>query len=455
MSVYLVRGSDGQDGTNGHDGTTVAKAWATIGYAVTHVSAGDVIWVSPSGSPYRISATIAPSSMASMTYLYGDTDGSHTGDAGEVVVTNYATNDTTAPTDVALFTFASKNYWTLGRLTLVAGAANGVEVSASSAYLTFQDLSVWARYYGFSCSGNITVAQHITIERCRITAVLTAPVGFDHTVSATGSGDTDNGNVVRNCVLFGGFYGVYVSASDSTARRTGGLTVANNLIVGCYRGADVAANSSTTYPVAFYNNHILASSNGLLANAEGSIVEDYNVIVSGTTRTNISGANAGANSVTNRSRMWRFSLGHEASFGGTTRPFGEVPAGSPLLAWGTSGSVTVADDITGAPRPGSGNASVAKALGPFERSQVGVKESAVYPPGSTHSLRINGPGRHELPLVVKGGAAHTITVLVYRDGTHYAGTNPTTFMRGSIVYLLSKIYISLFFSSGIICVSLP
>ena len=96
--------------TNG--GTSKTDAWLTIGKAMTSSTAGDVIYVG--AGTYRVSSTIAPSSMASMTYLYGDTDGSHTGDAGEVVITNFATDDTTAPTNVTLFTFASKNYWTLG-----------------------------------------------------------------------------------------------------------------------------------------------------------------------------------------------------------------------------------------------------------------------------------------------------------------------------------------------------
>jgi hypothetical protein len=396
MTDYYVR-TTGLDGTSGHDGTTPAKAWLTLGYAMTNVAAGSTIWVG-SGT-YRVSAVIAPTSMASMTYLYGDVDGSHTGDAGEVVVTNY-TSDTSVGSACHVFAFATKDYWTLGSLTIINGAASSayaaVSITAETDHITLRDCTIYSYQKCVSAASlNFGVALNLTIERCRMFGLQGTTIAITAPASATGA-DSDLATLIRNSVLIGS---VTVTGANNTY-RSGGITVANCFILGGFsQGTNYV---STTYPVAIYNSFVTST---VACSTAGLVLSDYNLVLGGFTT-----VTPGANDIVNGNRNWRFSLGHEGSFGGTTRPFGEFPAGSPLLTYGSSASVIVADDINGVTRPASGasQGSNQKALGPYERRNSGVMDQSVYNT-SPPSVRIDGPGYHEFPLAVSSNRTTTVS----------------------------------------------
>lgn len=334
MTTLYVRGTVGQDGTGGHDGTTPAKAWATIGYAVTHCSAGDTIWV---GSyTYRVSAGIAPSSMASMTYLRGDTDGSHTGDAGEVLVTNRS-SDTAASANVSSFYVNNANCWTVSGLSIENDAASSYAIlmAGTSAVLVIEDCAIWSYYAAVVVSTSFGVIPALTLRRCWIYCLAQAVIGSVEIAavnSSSGSGDVDLGIVIENCRIDSpGTYGIRVASSGSnTARKAGGVSVRNCTVSARNAVAYSGTFGSTTYPVSVRNSVILANI-GLTGAAAGQMTEDYNVIRAGTALSNVT---QGANTVINGSRNWRISLGHEASYGAPVRPFGEPVAGSPLLTFG-------------------------------------------------------------------------------------------------------------------------
>lgn len=431
MATRYVR-TNGADGTGGHDGTTPALAWLTLGYAMTNVSAGDTIWVG--AGTYRVSSAIAPSSMASMTYLYGDTDGSRTGDAGEVIVTNYGTNDTTAPASCDVFAFASKTYWTLGKLTIQQGGTGTykpVNITVDSDHITIQDCVIYqvGNGAGVNIGSGSWRALTVTVERCLIASVGPgAGVWITCPVNGTGA-DLDLVVVVRNCVIFApGPNGAVTAIGGTNTFHSGGITLANCTVYGGYwtgTGTIGTVNpTSTTYKLSVYNSLIFAPLLGFVANAANQIAEDYNVILSPTAYTNVTG---GANSKTDGSRNWRFSLGHEWAYGAIIRSLGELPSGSPLLAWGTSGSVTVTDDLRGNPRPGSGAASVSKAIGAYERANSGTKTTSTVRTGS-NALQITGPGLHDFDLPV-AAASTTVTVYAQFDANYGAGTKPTMSVR--------------------------
>jgi hypothetical protein len=407
--------------------TGTNKAWAIggarsavgtlVASPVTVVADGDTVYVG--AGTYRVSATIAPTSHGAATFLTGDVDGSITGDAGEVVVTTF-TSDTSAPSAVDALTLASKNYWTIAKMTFQGGGANyPIRVSGTSQYVTLQDLTLYQPLY----LGALTFAtvSHFIIERCR---VIGDYGGIYVLLSSSSSGaDFDADILIRNCVVQGIGYsvGVNIDAALGSTKKPGGVTVANCTLFGGNTAVVTLFHTaiSTTYPVKAYNN-LLLGSNGISAVTAGTIVEDYNVLIGGgTMRTNCS---AGAHSISDYSRNPRFSITHQRSYGGTLRPWGEPVVGSPLLGFGANATPTVSDDITGAPRPGSGNASVAKALGAYERSNTGTRSTAQYN-SSPASVLISGPGYHDLPLVVRSGS-HTITAYMRYD-SNYAGDLPT------------------------------
>lgn len=425
MATRYVR-TNGADGTGGHDGTTPALAWLTLGYAMGQVSAGDTIWVG--AGTYRVSSTIAPSSMASMTYCYGDTDGSQTGDAGQVIVTNYSTNDTTAPSAVPVFTFASKNYWTLGRMTIVDGHTTAtdaaVKITGGSHDLTFADLTIWSHTRGFyATSLTFGVTMNVTFERCRIRS--TYANEFDMPQSASGA-HTDAVVLIRNCVFTGGYFALVQYATSNNTYKTGGITLINCTFL-CY-GAVYAYQTyeSTTYPIRVYNCLVATTDYAFNSLTSGAIVEDYNVV--GGCQYVYTNTSAGANTISNNARLTLVSQGHEGSYGAIVRSYGEPVAGSPLLGWGGSGTYYVTDDITGVTRPASGAGSVGKALGAFERANSGTRETSTVRSGA-NALKITGPGYHDFALPV---AAQSTTVTVYGryDGT-YTGTLPSMSVRNA------------------------
>src|SRR3989337_2070472 len=99
MSLYYVRTS----GSDLNDGTTPATAWCTIGKALgaSGISSGDTVYIG--SGVYREKVNCNLVSPTAETFVIGDMLGEHTGDVpGQIRLTNYLTNDKTAPTDQAL-----------------------------------------------------------------------------------------------------------------------------------------------------------------------------------------------------------------------------------------------------------------------------------------------------------------------------------------------------------------
>jgi hypothetical protein len=96
VTTYYVR--RGATGSNSNNGTSPATAWATIGKALGHtgltspVVGGDIVYIG--AGTYRETVSVGGgnfSSPASVVQFIGDVDGSHTGDAGEVIWSSYTT----------------------------------------------------------------------------------------------------------------------------------------------------------------------------------------------------------------------------------------------------------------------------------------------------------------------------------------------------------------------------
>ena len=109
MTTYYVRKS----GSDGNNGTSPATAWLTISKALgaSGISSGDTAYIGP--GVYRESITVDMVSATSETFVIGDVLGANTGDdPGEVRITNYMTDDTTAPTDQDFIDLHGRDYLT-------------------------------------------------------------------------------------------------------------------------------------------------------------------------------------------------------------------------------------------------------------------------------------------------------------------------------------------------------
>ena len=392
----------------------IGGAWLTIACAVgtnSPVADGETIYVG--AGTYRISAAIAPLTHASMTYLTADVDGSHAGDPGEVIVTNYATNDTSSATNVNTFLFNAKSFWTLSGFTLVSGAAvYNLQISGASHDLAFLDCTILNQ--GVSISGLAHgVSVNFTFERCRIWAMSSA-LSVACAGSATGA-DYNLNLVVSNCFLFSGSYTVIFSGS-ATTYRTDGAIIRNCTIIG-YTAAYLNGANFTNMNYV-YNCACICWSWAIGGGSTYKITEDYNWFWAlGTTQV-VSGEHS---KKSNASAAPLLSLGQEAFIGSAPRPFLSPLAGSPLLGFGSDASVSLAVDLNGNPRP-AGGASALKAVGAYERGNTFGKETGTVRTG-TNAVSITGPGYQDFAVPV---AASSTTFTVYgRYDATYAGALPT------------------------------
>lgn len=409
-------------GSDSNNGNSAATAWLTIGKALGAAGAasGDVIYVG-AGS-YRETVSVAMTSPAAETRVVGDVDGAKTGDAGEVILTAYTTDDTTAPAAAAALSLAGRDNLTFERITFIGGNAGPSCVNADTAVstgVTFRECAFipGSKNWIIGVTGSAGVALNWTIERCRWLQ-LAGQAGLV-VVLPTHSAGYDANVQVRNCLLASGSMGiaVYLATSGALAGKPGGVDLLDNTFLGNQYALFIAdANYSTTVPSVVEGN-LIPCDNGLLANVSGQIAENWNWLLGLTPRTNVS---AGANSLATHARALLVSLGQEAVVGSRPRPFLTPLAASPLLGWnGRSSPLSV--DLLNRPRP-SGGGSLTPAVGALERHDTAARETTTVRTGS-NAVAIAGPGSHEFEVAVPA-AATTVGVYGRYDSNHGATTKP-------------------------------
>lgn len=412
-------------------GTTgVSKAWAIGGafatintvtnVAVTSVwQAGDTVWVG--AGVYREVLTMGQSYAGLQLAVVGDVDGVKTGDAGEVQVTAYLTNNTTAPSTSNLIG-TPKSFWSFSNIVFMPGSGAGVTVAwADSTDITLYRC-VFLQTSAGTNTGQIshvftTVGAHnILYDSCYI---LKLNYTFSITLPTSTTADYDANVYIKNTTLLSLGSGVTIATSGANSFKGGGVYFYNNTIISAGISITAAAvtNISTSMPAVIQNNFIVSAGVCLsVGSPAGQMLEDYNFLVgsSSTPRTTVA---AGSHSSSDYSKASLFSLGHEWVWGGTPKPLGMPSVGSGLIgSIGGSGTGAL-NDITGYLRP----AAALQATGAFERSNTWVKETGTVRTGS-NALSITGAGYQSFDLPVDATST-TVTVYMRYDST-YAGTLP-------------------------------
>jgi len=378
-------------------------------------------------------ATVASSAVCiigSPTWVIGDTDGAQTGDAGEVTLSNFTTNDTTAPNST-LLAFGTQSYLSFAKMTMVQGATTAHTFSTNAAGGMIGCLFVECTFnslLGVSTSGGFLsltspttgLAMNIVFDRC-----IHGSTGFSIALATTasGSGDYDALILIRNIGLLLG--NVSVTATGTSTYKGGGVRIVNSSFISKANTAVTAATAtylSTAIPCEVHNSLLIAGASGTALNAatSGQLVESYNNIYAGTPRTNVS---AGTGSQTNAYAPL-LELGHSRQWAGVFRQF-MAPDGplSPLLGFGSDGSgsdPTV--DWMNRVRP-SGGQSTKSAVGYAELHDFQIEDTSVYN-DSPASPKIVGPGDAEFDVPVDA-VATTFSIYVYA-GSGYGGSNMPT-----------------------------
>jgi hypothetical protein len=251
-----------------------------------------------------------------------------------------------------------------------------------------------------------------TVRRCLI--MFMDSHGIENWNSSLQAGNPDH--LVENCII--GAIGAWGGCISNT--NGGGVTVRNCLIFGGYRGVMVSATGVT--PVTVVGSIITASRDALLGTAVGDVVENYNTLWGNATdRTN---TDTGANSVSYPALLQVPILNSgslQASGYGFPGVTWALSQWSQIAAIGSVSEPSV--DIYGMERPGVFSK---KSWGPIQYHDV-ERETTTVRGSSTASIKLADAARHQL-WVPTDGKETTFSVYVYREAD-YTGTLPRLIVK--------------------------
>lgn len=438
MATFYVstNGSDANNGQGPDASHATNKPWLTLGKALgaAGIASGDTVYVAP--GVYRAVTTVNMTSPVAETFVLGDPqngqgfkDGSGVlTPAGDVRLSAYTTNDTSAPSASVVLTLNARDLLTFRNLVFHGGTGACVNNNAGSVSCTFQDclFITGQNVPAIIAAASADVAVNLTVDRCVICGG-GGNAAVDITLPTSAVADYDSNILIRNCLIFNCHRGVFVASSGAAAFKGGGVKFYGNTLMG-FSSAGFVTNSagtlSTTIPCLVYNNVFNANVTGLSAATSGQITEDFNLIWCLTPRTNVT---AGGSSKTSPNHAWLFEMGQDCISGRLPRRFMTPTFDSPALGFGNQ-SVGNTLDYCGRSRP-SGGKSVAGTVGYLERHDTAERETTTVDAGS-NAAKIIGPGDHDL-LIPVDAAATTITIRARFDTNHGAGSKPQAILLAS------------------------
>ena len=437
MATYYVRG----DGSNSNTGTGsgTGQAWQTITKALgaTGISSGDTVYIAP--GTYRELVTVAMTSAVAETFVLGDPSASQFSDVtpGDVILSAYTTNDKTVPSTTSpVLALAGRDFLTFRDLVLVgANIANGcvdaTTATSTNVKLTRCLLISNRASNALAITALVDAASTWTVEQC---VIYTPGTGITVTLPTSTTADYDAEVVIRNCLFCawaqGASTGVFVLSSGANSFKGGGVKVYNCTFIMAGTAMNTQGTSIATSAgnqCEFYNC-LAWGETTLTAGASGQIVEDYNYLLGGTPRTNVSSGASSQVAGANRQPPYALLLhfGQERLFGQNLRPFLSPMVNSPILGFGNDGSIGVqTEDAFGVPRPAGPArtwASALKAIGYSERGDTGQRESTTVRSGS-YALKLLGPSVQDVTIPV-AAASTTVTVYGRFDSAYGSGTKP-------------------------------
>lgn len=422
MATYYVRRS----GNDASAGTSAGAAWRTIAKLLATIASGDTGYIG--AGVYRETCTLA-TAMAAETFIIGDVDGSHTGDAGEVRWSNWSTDfggdripGSTAP---CLALGSSKNHYTFQNICFYgSGATNSCCIDGTAATLgtnfTFRNCSFFALGITppIQFTGVFATNHAIWFDQCRVLNLGTA--GGVRFLGAKGTGsDYDTGLKFTNCLIdTHGTAAIILASTGAGVNLPGGVVIQSCTLfcnTACVQLTTLAY--STSIPSTITDSCCIGGATAtLVGGTSGQLTEDYNTLnnQSGSVRSNVA---VGAHTVAGEAVLIHF--GQEDVWGGQYRPYGMPAEGSALLGIGGAASPTPQTvDLLGAPRPSGTTRIIASGTATSGAAKTLTDTGAAFPDCCSFTVKIiSGTGSGQ----VKTIKTCTATVLtVYGNWT----TNP-------------------------------
>jgi len=275
VSTYFVRIS----GSDSNAGTSAGAAFRTIGKALgaTGIGNGDTVYIG--AGTYRETVTVATAgSFTVPTFVIGDVDGARTGDAGEVIWTNYLNGWYDTPAAVSPLNLAGKRFFTLKNLHIVAGGANSA-VNANTPHsgdMVF-DTCVLVSFNSAAIAHTPTAGQssNWTITNCQV--VSTSGIQGILFTFATGlSVDWDsNIQIVDSLVWCTSAQAIAATSSGTNSFEGGGVDVLRCTLIGTVGFSTLTSRvggSVLQYPCTVQDCLILATTN-LAASEAGNLLD--------------------------------------------------------------------------------------------------------------------------------------------------------------------------------------
>lgn len=359
MATYYVR----KTGNNSNDGLSPATAWATISKAAgaSGISSGDTVYIG--GGVYREKVTFALTNPVAETFFIGDPTGEFTGDAGEVRITNYLTNDITAPTNQPVIDLNGRNHLTFEGIYFQQALTGSPafheadmiqSLSTISQYITFRKCAISCDHLDGQYNNEIIYVKgeantpfHWIIDRC----IINGNGAFGNGIIFDGfglvhSGDFDADVVIKNSLIIGSSWqirwpaegnmgglqiiGCDISLVQVSIRTQNGTTTNATILGNVFRGGGVGS-----YAIEASDSNISA------------VVENFNRFVCPTGE-DVNNVTHGVDSVYGADHAFLFYFGQESLWGQQPQPYLMPTSGSPLLGFWTG---SPANDLLDAIRP--------------------------------------------------------------------------------------------------------
>jgi hypothetical protein len=345
MATYFVR----IGGSDANAGTTAGAAWRTIGKALgaAGIASGDTVYVG--AGVYRENVSVLMTSATVETKVIGDVDGLQTGDAGEVIVTNFLGGWNDTPSGIVI-NLSGRDFLTFSNLHLVGGASgNCIGATTATSTDIKIDNCVLEAFGTFPFTGTAAFATALnwTIQKSLIVSLSSTSAVSITLTTGVGADFDANVQIIDSIIWAVAGAAVTVTNSGTAANRGGGVDVLRCTLLAAANGAvqTAATNISTTIPCTVGDCLMLASA-AMNAGTSGQITDLGGNVTTGS-NTNVT-AHATSKTATDDFPAQFVSLGHEWMWGMFPRRlFSPMLPGT--LCRGHIGSAT--SDMEGRSRP--------------------------------------------------------------------------------------------------------
>jgi hypothetical protein len=444
VTDYFVRKS----GLDTNDGLTAGAAFLTIDKAANTVAAGDTVYVGAGTYRELVTMDTAGTSGNQITYI-GDIDGENTGDAGLVIISAHATEQSVATRASCIDADATGifEYTTFRGFVFVGGTVAAIDAHGSgnnnfegvviedctfaSGHLA-TDLALYVDFNDATAP-----SPGMRIRRCVFSGL---GVHFQYNENATAEVGMDV--LVESCLFVGSAMnsvstGINWDKQVPDTHPKSGLSVHNCTFFGTRYGVIVDTVTTAFVTAASVENCIFHGGQFALycsAAAKNPIASDYNTMThTNTPYTNVTaGGNDRANTADAGLIGGIHDIGLIQAWGWSPyRPFEPIRQEDPSGSGVYEHHAVVDGDATNSPafglynedRPMGGTAvAAADDRGAVEARARPEQETTTVDTGS-NAVRFEGAGFHDF-LVPVDASALTITIRARFDGT-YAGTLPS------------------------------